>query len=611
MSEALLLVRLHRLNASANILRALAKLKKRQGDPRSAAALFDAAVHAPPGMTPQWEIYADRGDFRRSINDLRGALADFRRARRIAARMRADIVPADQDRIALESGLSRLAAGLVDVGNLLARQTKDTALAKETFEAAEQDRLWSLRALVPVPNDWRTRLPNTYWDLLAQYQNIQRDQVATASPEAAKQASALQSELDHIEAAAANESHSVLTDTPRTVGESALAHAARILNTDTVLLSFYVTPAGGWLWAVDRRGVDVYSIPAFETLKTAAADFARAARNGDPDTPAELGQCLYDLLFGKVAPRYLAHKRWLLELDGPLFDLPFAALVVNQLKAEQREEEKNEPIYLFERKVLQAIPGVLMLEPRTAASRRKAHSLGVRRSHLQPDRHPLSRRSNEVRNLTSSTAPAWRSLAELEACARAWKSNTTQLLTGSNAGLAAVEAALHSNPSVIHFATHVVTAPGAHSSGLIALSLDRSGAMGFMGPAEIAAYTLSPSLVVLNGCHSGQGEALPGAGLMGLTRAWIGAGARAVLATSWDIPDDAGAIMMVEFYRTYREFPERGPAFALQQAQLSLSQQSGNERSSRDHTRRVGRLLRTREGIKPSCPLYRQRRRLS
>jgi CHAT domain-containing protein/tetratricopeptide (TPR) repeat protein len=558
LSEALFLVRLHRLGASANILRALAKLKKRRGDPRSAAALFDAAVHAPPGITPQWEIYADRGDFRRSMNDLHGALADFREGRRIAARMRADIVPADQDRIALEGGLSRLDAGLVDVGNLLARQTSDARLPRETFEAAELDRLWSLRALVPAPNDWRTRLPNAYWDLLTRYQSIQRSQVAKASPEGEKQASALQMELQQIEAAAANGSHSVLTDTARTVGESALSHARRVLDADSVLLSFYVTKSAGWLWAVDRHGVEVYSIPAFDTLKAAVAEFADAAKNGDVRAPA-LGRGVYNLLFGNVSARYLAHKRWLLELDGPLFDLPFASLVVNQVRA-----GKNEPIYLFESKVLQAIPGVLMLEARMGASR-SGSFLGIGDPIYSPadTRYQGDRTKHEV---VLPRLPA--TAGEIKACARAWKPMTTQLLTGANADLTAVRAALRSNPSVIHFATHVLTAPGAYSSGLIALSLDQSGAMGFIGPAEIAAYTLSPALVVLNGCHSGQGEALPGAGLMGLTRAWIGAGARSVLATRWDIPDEAGARMMVEFYRAFRANPERGPAFALQQAQL-------------------------------------------
>jgi CHAT domain-containing protein len=163
--------------------------------------------------------------------------------------------------------------------------------------------------------------------------------------------------------------------------------------------------------------------------------------------------------------------------------------------------------------------------------------------------------------------------AELQACSRAWGGTEggsgVRILTGREADLTSVRAALDAHPAVIHFATHVVTAPADHASGLIALSLDRAGAMGLMGPTEIVAHPVSADLVVLNGCHSGQGDALPGAGLMGLTRAWIGAGARSVLATSWDIPDEAGKNLMVEFYRAARARPDRGPAFALQQAQMA------------------------------------------
>lgn len=551
LSEALLLVRLHRLRASANILSGLARLKTLQGDLRSAAVLFEGAIQSPPGITPRWQIYADRGEFRLGRDDLRGALADFREARRMALQMRLDIVPADQDRITLEGGLTRVAAGLVAAGNRLAQQNSDAALSRETFDAAEQDRLWSLRALIPVPNDWRTRLPDTYWDLLARYQTIERTLLANPSSPLAGQASALQSELQHIQAAAARASNS------RTDGESALAHASRVLDADSVLLSFYITQSGGWLWAVDRHGVDVYPTPRLETLKAAVTEFAHAARNGDADA-VELGRDLYKLLFGSVSPRFLSHQKWLLELDGPLFDLPFAALVVGNTD----RKGKNEPIFLFESKILQAIPGALMLEPRTAFG--SGPFLGVGDPIYSPadSRYQGDRARHEI---VLPRLPA--TAVELEACSRAWNPAHAHLLTGTNAGLTTVREALQSNPSVIHFATHIVTAPGDHSSGLIALSLDRTGAMGFIGPAEIAAYTLTPSLVVLNGCHSSQGEALPGAGLMGLTRAWIGAGARSVLATRWDIPDEAGARIMVEFYRTLRAWPGRGPAFALQQAQ--------------------------------------------
>ncbi len=583
LSEGLRLVRIHRLTASANILRGLANLKSLQGDPRSAAVLFQEAIDAPESLMPRWAIYADRGRFRINDGDLPGALSDFRAARKIAQRLRADAVPADQDRIALESGLGSIAAGLVDAGNLLARQTSDRRYLRETFDAAERDKLWSLRALVPTPNDWRTRLPGNYWDLLARYQAIERSLVAQPSAEARRQAASLQLRLQEVEAETASgyprnpfsDGFGLETDAAGSPAGSALAHVRHVLDADSVVLSFHVTKSSGWLWAVDRSGVDVYSIPALEVLKSRVAEFALAVRQGDARAVAS-GRELYKDLFGAVPASYLSHKRWLLELDGPLFDLPFAALVAGDRNAGDRNAgnseaggRKNEPIYLMERAALQAIPGALMLEPRTPAGNGEFLGVGDPVYNAADSRYRGSRgKRDEKQDVVLPRLPA--TAGELQACSRVWNPARTRILTGEDAGIASVRAALRSNPSVIHFATHVVTSPGDYSSGLIALSLDRSGAMGLMGPTEIAAHTVSAGLVVLNGCHSGQGDALPGAGLMGLTRAWLGAGAKSVLATRWDIPDEAGQTVMVEFYRALRARPERGAAFALRQAQLRV-----------------------------------------
>jgi CHAT domain-containing protein len=218
---------------------------------------------------------------------------------------------------------------------------------------------------------------------------------------------------------------------------------------------------------------------------------------------------------------------------------------------------------------LQAIPGALMLEAR-AATESGAFQQGEFLGIGDPVYNAADVRYRGDRKKQEVVLPRLSATAEeLTACSRAWNPAKTRLLTGENAGLENVREALRSNPSVIHFATHLITAPGDYSSGLIALSLDRSGAMGLLGPTEIVAHARTPGLVVLNGCHSAQGEAVPGAGLMGLTRAWIGAGARAVLATKWDIPDEAGKNIMVDFYRELRAHPENGPAFALQEAQLA------------------------------------------
>ena len=54
---------------------------------------------------------------------------------------------------------------------------------------------------------------------------------------------------------------------------------------------------------------------------------------------------------------------------------------------------------------------------------------------------------------------------------------------------------------------------------------------------------------------------------MGLTRAWLMAGARAVVATEWATPDDVG-IFFRRFYQHLRRSSLRDPAEALRAAQI-------------------------------------------
>ena len=564
LSEGLWLMRIHHLKDNVNVLRGLARLKSLQEDRRSATVLFQEAIDTPTGQTPRWLIFSDRGDARLEWGDLPGALADFREARRLSAVMRADIVPADQDRIALESGLNRVVAGLIDAGNRLAVKTSDQRLLHETFDAAEQDRLWSLRALVPEPNDWRTRLPDRYWDLLAQYQSVERELLAEASPDREKKAANLRVELEQVEAnaGAADE------DSPQRAAsdiESPLKHVAQTLDAESVLFSFHLSKRSGWIWAVDKDAAGVYPIPALDQIEPDIVNFSRAASAGKKEAESA-GSRLYQKLFGTVPASYLSHKNWFLEPDGPLFDMPFAALVVD----EKKSGKKNEPVFLAERASLQTIPGALMLERAPAPVRGAFLGIGDAIYNAADSRYHGDKGAKQTLVLPRLPATS----IELQECSRAWGA-PGRILTGTDADPAEVKTALRRNPGIVHFATHVITAPGDFSSGLIALSMNRSGALGLMGPADIVAQHISTPLVVLNGCHSAQGKALPSGGLMGLTRAWIGAGAGSVLATRWDIPDDAGRAFMAEFYRNLRAHNEDGPASALRRTQIGFLETGG------------------------------------
>jgi CHAT domain-containing protein/tetratricopeptide (TPR) repeat protein len=551
--ESLRLARIHRTSA-ANVLRALALLRAAQNDGNDASHLFDAALAEPPGPTPRWMIYADRGEFRLDQNDTQGALDDFLEAKHLAAEMRADIVPADEDRVTLEAGLGRIAAGIVNANIQIALKSGDRHRLEESFDVAEQDRQWSLRAIVPTSDDWRTRLPAEYWDILAQYQAVERLLGSTSPGPLAERAGALALKLQFIEAKTGGAAQ---TERALSSGHSlaALEKAQKSIPPDSVLFSFYINKRKAWLWAITADGFDVYPIPSGTWLQASVETFVSSLRSESPEAPSH-GRELYKALFGAVAARYTDHPKWLLELDGPLYNLPFPALVTNPAG--------RPPSWLVERVSTRIVPGALLIEDRPSTF--SGPFVGI---------------ADPVYNAADSryTGRKWRSESvltrlpntdtEVKSCARAWGAPESHLLTGMNANADAVEQVFQANPSIIHFATHVVPGSGDYGSGLIALSLTRKGTLGLLGPRQILARPVTASLVVLDGCDSAQGSTLPAAGLMGLTRAWIGAGAHTVLATLWDIPDNAQSALPA-FYRHLRANEDLGPAAALRAAQLDV-----------------------------------------
>jgi CHAT domain-containing protein len=73
---------------------------------------------------------------------------------------------------------------------------------------------------------------------------------------------------------------------------------------------------------------------------------------------------------------------------------------------------------------------------------------------------------------------------------------------------------------------------------------------GILTALEVAALDLGGvELVVLSACETGLGESAGGEGLLGLQRGFQVAGAHAVVASSWKVPDEPTRALMVRFYR--------------------------------------------------------------
>ena len=84
---------------------------------------------------------------------------------------------------------------------------------------------------------------------------------------------------------------------------------------------------------------------------------------------------------------------------------------------------------------------------------------------------------------------------------------------------------------------------------------------------------LDADLIVLSGCQTALGTEIKGEGLVGLTRAFMYAGAPRVVASLWEVSDRVTTELMKTFYRGLLQEGLR-PAAALRAAQLEMSQDS-------------------------------------
>jgi CHAT domain-containing protein len=104
---------------------------------------------------------------------------------------------------------------------------------------------------------------------------------------------------------------------------------------------------------------------------------------------------------------------------------------------------------------------------------------------------------------------------------------------------------------VLHFATHgLLNAERPQFTGVV-LSLvgNRAGADGFLRTDEVFNLHLSSPLVMLSACETGLGREKRGEGVMGLTRAFMYAGAPTVGVTLWSVADKSTSELMTDFYK--------------------------------------------------------------
>ena len=125
---------------------------------------------------------------------------------------------------------------------------------------------------------------------------------------------------------------------------------------------------------------------------------------------------------------------------------------------------------------------------------------------------------------------------------------------------------------VLHFATHgLLDAERPQFTGVV-LSLvgNPEGSDGFLRTDEVFNLKLSSPLVMLSACETGLGRERRGEGVMGLTRAFMYAGAPTVGVTLWSVADRSTSELMTDFYKNLLGGSTPAPSDAMRRARLRM-----------------------------------------
>ncbi|MFY2556771.1 CHAT domain-containing protein [Corallococcus terminator] len=326
------------------------------------------------------------------------------------------------------------------------------------------------------------------------------------------------------------------------------------LGEDEALLAFLVgddkdsagTSAGGaWVLAVTRAGTRVHRIPERTRLVAAATLFSGLIERRD-DSEVGAAAALHAQLLGPaLAGLPPTVRRLLLVPDGPLHDLPFAAL---------RERPDGPP--LVARYELALVPSAsLWRHWRQALPREPGGEALVLADPDRAVRQPVARAvARERAGVFTEAAQlgalpeARREGHEVEDVLRGTHT-PARLLVGTDASEHALKSTDLSSMRVLHLAAHAVVDAEAPERSALVLAPGSEEEDGILQPREIAELHLQGALVVLSACRSASGTVLPGEGVLSLARAFFEAGAHAVVASLWPLRDDEAAALVERFYR--------------------------------------------------------------
>jgi CHAT domain-containing protein/tetratricopeptide (TPR) repeat protein len=319
---------------------------------------------------------------------------------------------------------------------------------------------------------------------------------------------------------------------------------------DTALISYWLGAESAYAWVVlpsaihwtrlsDPKGIADLAA-AFHGSLTRIVDVPVARRVED-------SRALSKTVLDPIEPWLSGVPLWVIIPDGALDYVPFAALQTSAGMSDAPVVARHD---------VALTPAAWMLDTsgdRTGSPAPRALLL-VADPVYQPDDPRL-----EGLRPRSTPDPAHDGLQRLPFSAQEAAGIAAEFPRGSVdelIGLDATRARLlsldWSNYRFIHIATHgIVDAQVPQLSALMLGSYDARGDAvdGAVRVADLSLLTLRADVAVFSACDTAMGRQVPSEGLVGISSTVLARGAKAVVASLWQVSDEIGARLMTELYR--------------------------------------------------------------
>lgn len=340
-----------------------------------------------------------------------------------------------------------------------------------------------------------------------------------------------------------------------------LAQVQRQLPPDTSVLAYFVGDKSSHAWLLTRNGLRHATLPGRARLQQAIGA-AVAARGGRAPSAALGSMLLAHLLDGTPETRMLVLA------DGPLNNVPFASLPVPGASGE----------LLVDRFVLGYAPSLALAMQKGQPAKVRNTQVAVVSDpvYAADDRRLSVSRNGDGGTLRSAPQPSPNKLTRLpysaleaSAVTKAFGAEGTIQLSGFEATASRVLQLPSSELAVLHFATHAEARRDSPEQSALYLSeYTPDGTLltaSRLTANDIARSGLRADVVVLSGCATGDGSALRGEGVLGLTYGFLANGSHSVVAALWPIEDASTSRFMKEFYGAYRESGRAADALRIAQ----------------------------------------------